>query len=444
MEKKKSAIAAAGPFLLAIAAGIAAAWIGSPRHPGPEDGTAEEPAVPAPAGAGAEEPPAAPMPAAYAEEAPAGPVAALPGAEPRQEPPPREPPAEPVPPAPAAPAGPGAEAVPPGQAPPPRLLFDEIWAYILPGEEKYLSPAKALTDLGLFDFSLDHAGRLQGKANEAGIARAAALGIRTHLVIASSGNRSLLHLAVTPRYGVRKKLIEAISRLPLRHRVQGVQLDLEGPSPEERQELAGFIGELRDALPPGCVLSLALPAKSADEPAGYVYADLPGLADRFFLMVYDQHWKGGPPGPISDLPWHEAVLACAAVRLPPDAVIVGMPFYGRVWQREEVARALTHPQVADLAARASAEVRREARRSPSFVYKTEVTAECWFEDAGSLRAKLESTRARGFGKIGFWRLGQEDPRVWEMIGRKPPETPGEKGEKGEKKAEAPSGSEAQG
>ncbi len=298
-----------------------------------------------------------------------------------------------------------------------KLRFREIWAYLMAGEESHWSDAAPITDLGLFDFSLDATARLTGRANLKAIDRAKALGVRTHLVLASSGNRSLLHLALSPRYGARQALLAELAALPRRHPVDGVQLDIEGPRAEEREDYVSFVRELRAALPEKSILSLALPAKTRDAPAAIVYGDLAGLADRFFIMVYDFHWKGGPPGPISPLDWHDQVLACAAKHLPADRVVIGLPFYGRIWQREEVARAVKHEGALRIAAEQSAGVRRDSSRTHSFTYKTEVTAEGWFEDAASLRAKLESAKARGFTRVGFWRLGQEDPKVWEILGR---------------------------
>ena len=305
--------------------------------------------------------------------------------------------------------------LPPG----PPLLFREIWTYIYPGEERRLSAELPITDICLFDFSLDETGRLYGKANTEGLKKAKALGIRTHLAIASSGNKSLFHLALTSLYGVRMRLIAGIAHLPRQHAVDGIQIDFEGLHPREGPALVGFMGELKKALPRGTILSMALPAKKTDEAksSAFVYADLAGLADRFFIMVYDLHWKGGPPGAISDVAWHDQVLACALSTLPQDRTIVGLPFYGRVWQREDVAHALTHPQAQELAAGKAAVVQLDPRLSHTFTWRTEVTAECWFEDAASVRAKLESTRAKGFRNVGFWRLGQEDPRIWGVIGK---------------------------
>jgi hypothetical protein len=430
------------PVLFAVAVGALSAWAlkggsgwggsgATPRIDFNPASTvpaapAQEPPAPAPAAPGA----ASAVPEAAANSIPQTLPAGDPGAPGAL--------ATTAPPAPAgdAPAGdappppdPGAAAEPAPAAAPPaeeasvdarrlegKLRFREIWAYLLSKEAQW--PAKApITDLCLFDLSLDVTGRLKGDVNVKAVERASARGIRTHLVIASSGNKSLLHFALSPQYGVRQALLAEIAELPRRHAVNGVQLDIEGPRVEERADLLSFIRDLRQKLPAEVVLSLAIPAKTRDEDAAYRYADLAGVADRLFIMTYDQHWRGGPPGAISDLAWHDRVLAFAGAHLPRDRVVVGLPFYGRVWQREEVAKALNHSQAAELASKTTAPVRRDPARSHSFTFRTEVSAECWFEDAISLRAKLESAQVKGFRNVGFWRLGQEDPRIWDLLER---------------------------
>jgi glycosyl hydrolase family 18 (putative chitinase) len=411
------------PFVLAALVGIGAAWGWQRMSRGPRTAQKAPPPVPrivpaenaAPAAAIA--PPAAFEEAApIAAEAPAPAPAAAAGPVPATgvTPPPGEKPLVDGDVAGASPEEAAPEAtdvLPPG----PKLRFREIWAYLMPGEMRRWTDAAPITDLCLFDFGLDPTGTLTGKANTAAIERASRRGIRTHLAVASSGNKTLLHLVLSPRYGVRKALIEALARLPRKHRANGLQLDFEGPREEEREDLVSFVRELRAALPPETLLSLAIPAKTSEGKSAYVYADLGAIADRLFIMVYDEHWQGGGAGAIADLPWHDRVLAFARSTLPAEKVVVGLPFYGRVWQIEKVARALNHAQVRELSEKVKAQVRRDPQKSHSFTYRTEVTGECWFEDAASLRAKLESARALGYTSVGFWRLGQEDPRVWDVL-----------------------------
>ena len=300
-------------------------------------------------------------------------------------------------------------------APTDRLGFQEIWGYLMPGEESRWKDDTPLTDLALFDYRLSETGSLKGKPNQKAITRARRLGIRTHLVIAAAGNKSLLHLALSPRHQVRGELRKEILALPERHKVTGVQLDFESLRREEWTHLASFCRELKSSWPRSVWLSLALPARTRATGGERLYGQLARVADRLLLMVYDQHWRGSSPGPVSGLTWCESVLECALGKIPSSKLIVGLPFYGRIWQRQSVARSVSYPQAERLIREKTSTVIHEPASSNSFTFQTEVTAECWFEDARSLRAKLESARSKGFNKIGFWRLGQEDREIWSVV-----------------------------
>ena len=293
--------------------------------------------------------------------------------------------------------------------------WQEIWGYLMPGEESRWKDATPLTDLALFDYRLSETGRLKGKPNRKAIARAQRLGVRTHLVIAAAGNKSLLHLALSPRHGVRGELMKEILALPERHKVTGVQLDFEGLRAEEWTHLASFSRELKSRWPRQVWLSLALPARTKATGGERLYGQLAGVADRLLLMVYDQHWRGSSPGPVSGRAWHDSVLDCAVAKIPRSKLVVGLPFYGRIWQRQSVARSVSYPQVQRLLREEAAELIHKPASSNSFTFQAEVTAECWFEDARSLKAKLESARSKGLSKVGFWRLGQEDREIWSVI-----------------------------
>jgi spore germination protein YaaH len=304
-------------------------------------------------------------------------------------------------------------AIAPAEAP--RLAFQEIWAYLFPGEEERWDPAAPLTDLCLFSHHLDAAGRLQGRLPEAALERARAAGLRTHLVLASSGQASLLHFLLDPAGPQREILLGEVVALAGTGATGGFQLDLEGLLLDDRAHLVGFLRELRARLPSRLRFSLALPAHTGKERNAYDYGELASLADRFLIMVYDEHWQGGPAGSISSRSWHDRVATHALSRLPPDKVVVGLPFYGRIWQLDSVARATRHADLAEILAQPGVELRRDAERGHRYTFRREVRAEGWFEDADSLHAKLGAAQRMGIERVGFWRLGQEDPRLWSRI-----------------------------
>jgi len=41
--------------------------------------------------------------------------------------------------------------------------------------------------------------------------------------------------------------------------------------------------------------------------------------------------------------------------------------------------------------------------------------EVWFEDARSLRSKIQLAWELGIKGVALWRLGMEDPNIWPML-----------------------------
>jgi spore germination protein YaaH len=58
----------------------------------------------------------------------------------------------------------------------------------------------------------------------------------------------------------------------------------------------------------------------------------------------------------------------------------------------------------------------EARQSPHVSFEADgKKTELWFENARSLRTKMELARQMGFRGISAWVAGQEDPAFWDML-----------------------------
>ena len=65
--------------------------------------------------------------------------------------------------------------------------------------------------------------------------------------------------------------------------------------------------------------------------------------------------------------------------------------------------------------RPEATIEYDLARSHRYRLRREVEIEGWFDDAATLQVKLQAIREAGGRKVGFWRLGQEDPRIWPLV-----------------------------
>jgi spore germination protein YaaH len=147
----------------------------------------------------------------------------------------------------------------------------------------------------------------------------------------------------------------------------------------------------------------------------YDYRLIAPLVDRILIMAYDEHWSTSAPGPIASMAWCRSVAAYGLSTIPPEKLIMGIPFYGRTWGSENTSRAFFHSGIERIKRENQVtEVRREGG-VPTFTYEIPFTVTAYYEDEYSLSRRIEMYRTMGVKSIGFWCLGQETPVIWNLL-----------------------------
>lgn len=213
-----------------------------------------------------------------------------------------------------------------------------------------------------------------------------------------------------------------------RKRYGGLDVDFEYVPPEDKYRLAEFIQRLRDNLNPmGREVFAALAAKaSGDQPGilveGHDYRAVGAAADGVLLMTYEWGYRYGPPMAVAPIGNVRQVLDYAVTEMPPGKIFLGVPNYGYDWplpfrQGETAARSLSNVEAVALAADTGAEIRYDsASQAPYFHYTRDGTAHVvWFDDAKSIRAKLELAAEYGLRGAGYWNLMRPFPENWSVL-----------------------------
>ena len=297
----------------------------------------------------------------------------------------------------------------PAEGMPPVSAFGEIWAYVVAGREAALTSGLPISDIGYFGADISTYGALIDVPDRK---KLRAFSGRVHMVV-KCDSRSLTYFTLMPGSAERKTLITDL--VAATRNFDGLQIDFENIPQRAGDSFHSFLAELKEALG-NKVFTVALPArfrKIKDDV--FDYEKITPLVDRVLVMAYDEHWSTSAPGPIASLSWCRRVAAYSLSVIGREKLIMGIPFYGRAWGSPNPSQAHVYTGIErTIKENNVTEIRRESG-IPVFEYKIPVSVKVYYDDEYSLSARMEMYRTMGVASIGFWRLGQETPAVWQYI-----------------------------
>jgi spore germination protein YaaH len=228
----------------------------------------------------------------------------------------------------------------------------------------------------------------------------------------------------------RARLTVALVAAAQRQHLRGFVIDFEGLSRAQRQHYASFLAQIRTRFhAAGLRLGVAVPAPVGTFRDAFDYQAIGRAADTVVLMAYDQHSRGSAPGPIAGYNWVERVVADTVAAIPAAKLLLGLPLYHRSWTETSGFRDSTagsHGQALSLLNELGGELQWDPlSRSPWFrienlgtesdISRDGATHTVWLEDSRSVSEKIELARRYKLAGVAAWRLGQEDPGIWDVF-----------------------------
>ena len=307
------------------------------------------------------------------------------------------------------------------------------YAYPFIDLDLYRSVLPFLTYAAPFTYGFRPDGTLVELEDETLLSLARELGTGTlmHLsTLTDAGNFSneLSHLALTDA-AVQDTLVGHVLETIAEKGCRGLDVDFEFLPAGDAAAYAALIRRFRAALSPQGfpVIVAAAPKTYAAQPGllyeGHDYQALGEAADFVFLMTYEWGYTYGPPMAVAPLPNVRAVVEYALTEIPAEKLWLGLPLYGYDWplpfrQGETRAASLSPQYAVELAGRYGVPIQYDVQaQAPWFRYTDGAGREheVWFEDARSLRAKLELIPAYGLSGAGYWNLMRPFPQNWPLL-----------------------------
>jgi cellulose synthase/poly-beta-1,6-N-acetylglucosamine synthase-like glycosyltransferase/spore germination protein YaaH/peptidoglycan/xylan/chitin deacetylase (PgdA/CDA1 family) len=227
--------------------------------------------------------------------------------------------------------------------------------------------------------------------------------------------------------GSRERLATELGDFADAEHEPGIVVDFELVPKSSQQDFQRFIRDLAITLHRrNLKLMVALPA--ADWTYDYKY--LASQADAIILMNYDFHWPSSAPGPIAPQDWFVKNIENMVKLVPPEKLVMGIANYGYDWPAKSklvphpVAQAVTFQQGVITAVESGSDVQFDPDSlNPHYSYEDEKNRvhNVWMLDGVTAYNELRAAERAGVQGTALWRLGMEDPSIWDIWEAKHPD-----------------------
>ena len=228
----------------------------------------------------------------------------------------------------------------------------------------------------------------------------------------------------------RESLADEIAKAVYKYNLDGINVDIENVNHTFRDKYTDLVKLLRKKLPDKEV-SVAVAANPYGWSSGwhgsYDYEELAKYSDYLMIMSYDEHYEGGEPGPVASIDFVKDSIEYALELVPEEKIVVGIPFYGRLWGKNHQGTGIALNRVNELIDKTGAKVIFDAE-SKSVCANIKITNQSftlngkklapgnytlWFENEDSIRAKYKLIEEYNIKGAGHWSAGQENDGIWD-------------------------------
>ena len=227
----------------------------------------------------------------------------------------------------------------------------------------------------------------------------------------------------------RIKAIKQILTCVELYELDGINLDFENMYIQDKDAYVQFVRELAPLLHEKertLTVDVTFHSQSENWSRCYDRVKLAELVDYMMVMAYDEHGGGSNrAGSVSSLPWVERGLQRILQEVPPEKLLLGVPFYTRLWTQESdgqgghklTSQALSMEKAESWIREHGAEVKEDAASGQHYVehHAGSVVYKMWLEDDYSLEKRIMLMKKYRLAGIAAWRRGFEKEGIWPAI-----------------------------
>lgn len=245
--------------------------------------------------------------------------------------------------------------------------------------------------------------------------------IQVWALVSNLENKNVDTTTVLNTTSSRDNLVNNLIAAAITYDLDGINVDMEALSVQAKDGYIEFIKELSLKCEKNdIILSVDnyVPTSSTEFYNRRVQAD---YADYIIIMAYDEHTTGSKEaGSVSSLGFVEEGIKNTLKEVPADQVIVGLPFYSRIWavDGEDLTCSAYGMKDLDAILESNGAGRvwlDDLGQNYAEYAKDGVTYKCWIEDSASIAKKLEVMQENKLAGAAFWKLRFEPNEIWTTI-----------------------------
>ena len=208
----------------------------------------------------------------------------------------------------------------------------------------------------------------------------------------------------------------------------GLDIDFEYIKAEDREAFVRFVERAMEKMnEQGFTVSVDLAPKTSADQSGLLYEGkdyeaLGRVANSVLVMTYEWGYTYSEPMAVAPVNKIRRVLDYAVTAIPSEKINMGIPNYGYDWAlpyEKGVTKAETigNAQAVQIAVENNAEILfDEVGQTPYFRYtKDGIDHEVWFEDARSIKAKIELLYEYNLRGASFWQIMRLFRANWLLV-----------------------------
>ncbi len=227
----------------------------------------------------------------------------------------------------------------------------------------------------------------------------------------------------------RDALIRQLLTYASLYKLDGINIDFENIYKEDKNALTQFVRELTPFLKEqGLVVSMdvTVPDGSDNWSLCYDRPALGGIVDYIMLMTYDQHWSSSPKsGSVAQISWVEKNLEKTLELVPANKLLLGLPFYTRLWKEEPgengkvkvTSQALTMDQARKAVIDNGGSINWDEESGQFYgeYKKDNIIYKVWLEDKNSINLKSSLVQKYDLAGAASWSRTFEQPEIWTVL-----------------------------